>query len=100
MTDSISLHEKLNLETAIIKWQDLQLFFAQGKLLVIDNDFDLIEVASVIANNQADELGELIEHQKVEFATVGWVRANCQDQTELWAVVISPYVVTQLKLDK
>jgi len=99
MSDIISIQEKLNLETAVIKWQDLQLFFAQGKLLVVSNDRDLIEVSSIIANNQTDELSELIEEQNVEFATVEWVRGNCQEQTELWAVVVSPYVVTQLKVD-
>jgi len=99
MTDTLSIQDKLNLETAVIKWQDLERFFAQGKLLVIDNGLDLIGVAGVIANNKADELSRLIEQHKIEFATVEWVRANCQDQTELWAVVISPYVATQLKLD-
>jgi len=100
MTDSVSIQDKLNLETAVIKWQDLQLFFAQGKLLVVSNDQDLVHVAAIIANNQTDELSKLIEEQKVEFATVNWVKENCQEQTELWAVVVSPYVVTQLKVDQ
>lgn len=90
--------EKLNLETAIIKWKELQLFFAQGKLLIISNTVDLIEVATVIAENDETKLGKLIEALQVQFATPDWITANVQDSSDLWAVVVSPYVVAQLKI--
>lgn len=97
--DSLSTQEKLNLETAPIKWKELQVFFAQGKLIIINNSLDLIEVASIIAENEAEKLSKLIEAKNVQFATVDWVKENAQESTELWAVVVSPYVVAQLKVE-
>ncbi len=98
--DSLSVQEKLNLETALIKWKELQIFFAQGKLLIVSNSQDLIQVATVIAENEADKLSKLIEAKHVQFATVDWIKENTKESTELWAVVISPYVVAQLKLEE
>ncbi len=97
--DDLSVQEKLNMETAVIKWKELQVFFAQGKLLIISTGMDLIEVATTIAENEANKLSKLIQAKKVRFATIDWVKQNAQDSTELWAVVVSPYVVVQLKVD-
>ncbi len=97
MSDEISTQQKLNLETASIEWKDLQLFFAQGKLLVVEPNSDLVRVASLIADNELKELESLIEQQKIEFATPDWVKNHCQQSTSLWAVVVSPYVICQLK---
>ncbi len=96
MTDELTTQQKLNLETASIEWKDLQLFFAQGKLLVVDSKQDLVQVASMIADNAVQELESLISNKKIEFATPDWVKANCQENTVLWAVVVSPYVICQL----
>jgi hypothetical protein len=97
--NDLSIQQKLNLETAVIKWKDLQVFFAQGKLLIISNCMDLIEVATIIAENDAKKLSKLIEAKSVQFATIDWVKENAQESSELWAVVVSPYVVAQLKVD-
>ncbi len=96
MSDELSTQQKLNLETASIEWKDLQLFFAQGKLLVVEPQSDLVKVASLIADNQLEELENLIKQQRIEFATPDWVRTNCEQTTSLWAVVVSPYVICQL----
>jgi hypothetical protein len=96
MSEQPTTQQKLNLETASIEWKDLQLFFAQGKLLVVEPSSDLVKVASLIADNKFKELESLIEQQKIEFVTPKWVKLNCQQDTLLWAVVVSPYVVCQL----
>ncbi len=97
MTDQISTNDKLNLETATISWKELELFFAKGKLLVIEETMDLVKVASIIASNDTDALSELIERHSVVFATTDWVKKHCKPETEFWAVVVSPYVIAQLK---
>ncbi|MBV1910245.1 MAG: DUF2288 domain-containing protein [Kangiellaceae bacterium] len=99
MTEQLSTQQKLNLETATVEWKDLQVFFAQGKLLVVEPEADLLEVASSIAENNIGLLEKMIEEHKIAFATANWVNANCQEQTLLWTVVVSPYVVTQLQID-
>ena len=97
MTDQISTNEKLNLETAIISWKELELFFAKGKLLIIERSMDLVKVATIIASNDTKAVSELIEKHDVAFATTDWVKKHCNPTTELWAVVVSPYVIAQLK---
>lgn len=96
MTDEITTKDKLNLETSTIQWKALEMFFAQGKLLIVPNNADLVNTASIIADNNINELERLINDQLVEFATPVWVKSHCKDDTQLWAVVVSPYVIAQL----
>ncbi|MDQ7050459.1 MAG: DUF2288 family protein [Enterobacterales bacterium] len=96
MTQIISTKEQLNLETAEVFWPEIQVFFAQGKLLVVDAQLDLVEVATLIADNQVNQLKNLIENNNVSFVSAEWVKKHCTDTTLLWAVVVAPYVLTQL----
>ena len=96
MIEDLSQKDKLNLETAVIHWKALEAFFAQGKLLIVSPSADLVSTAGIIAENSVKELESLIEAQEIEFASPEWVRKNCVDETELWAVVVSPYVLAQL----
>lgn len=98
MNRQVVTKEKLNLETAIILWKDLQICFAQGKLLIVEPSIDLVDTASLVADNYADKLGSLIDDNKVAFATPEWIKHHCQDDTLLWAVVVAPYVMAQLQL--
>lgn len=97
MTDQLSTQEKLNLETASITWKELQICFAQGKLLITDSKADLIEVATIVAENDTNKLQSIIETGKIFFATPKWIKNHCDDSTNLWAVVVAPYVIAQLK---
>jgi hypothetical protein len=94
---SPSLQEKLNLETALIPWKDLELFFAKGHLLIVDHECDLIHVASQIGSHQIDAIESLIYKNLIQFATPRWIKKNCSETTLFWAVVIAPYVFVQLK---
>ena len=98
--ETLSTPEQLNLETAQIKWLDLQVFFAKGKLLIVDDSIDLIETASLIADNDTTKISELIESHKIAFATIEWAKQHCKELTDFWAVVVSPYVVAQLDKSK
>lgn len=97
MSIDLATKDKLNLETAVIAWKKLQVFFAQGKLLIVKPSNDLVHVAATVANNSVSELELLINDHQVEFATPDWIKAHCTDNTEMWAVVVSPYVIAQLK---
>jgi hypothetical protein len=97
MPDSLTLKEKLNLETAAIPWKDLQICFAQGKLLIVDTTADVVDIASLISENNAKKVKQLIRNTEIAFATTEWIKTHCQEDTLLWAVVVAPYVVAQLK---
>ncbi|TQV87483.1 DUF2288 family protein [Aliikangiella coralliicola] len=92
----LTTKQKLNLETAQISWKELQLFFAKGNLLRVSEHKDLVEVAEKIASNQQDDVETLILSKEIAFATPQWVKKNCQPTTQLWAVVVAPYVLCQL----
>jgi hypothetical protein len=99
MPDNLTLREKLNLETAEIPWKELQICFAQGKLLIIDTAADIIDIASLISENDSEKLKHLIHNDNIAFATPEWIKTYCHEDTLLWAVVVAPYVVAQLKKD-
>ena len=61
MSDNeIPLKQRLNLETGIITWKELELFFAKGNLLQVHVDEDLVATAELIAENREKELSTLI----------------------------------------
>ncbi|QEP44139.1 DUF2288 domain-containing protein [Ectothiorhodospiraceae bacterium BW-2] len=87
--------QKLNLETAVIGWHDLQRFFAAGRVLQVAKTLDLIEVATQMALDNSPMWQQWLQ--------LGLVRAvaDCQaatwyrDNTLLWAVVVRPWVLVQ-----
>jgi len=95
--NEIPLKHRLNLETGIITWKELQLFFAKGNLLQVQVDEDLVATAELIAENREKELSALIEKDKISFVQADWVKQNCQANSEFWAVVVAPYVICQIK---
>ena len=94
--DELPLDLKLNMETAKLSWKELEIFFAKGTLIQVAKGEDLIAIAELIACNNQDELEKLIESKKIEFATPEWIRNNCLPATELWTLVVAPYVLCQL----
>jgi hypothetical protein len=94
--DELPLDQKLNMETAKLSWRELEVFFAKGTLLQVALGEDLIATAELIATNNQSELEKLIVDKKIEFATPEWIRSNCQPTTELWTLVVAPYVLCQL----
>ncbi|HDS1737846.1 DUF2288 domain-containing protein [Pseudomonas sp. BP8] len=101
MTDQVStLYAKLLGETAIIEWKALERFWAKGDLIWVDPDLDLITVAAAMADNRSEifakwrgdgAVGTLSAEQALDLQT---------RDPEIWAVVVSPFVVMQEKKGK
>lgn len=90
-----SVKEKLLSETAKINWHDLQRFFAQGAVLRVDSALDLVEVATLFAEDNAVELEPLLGSLRVSQPTNDMAREWYANNTELWSVVVAPYVLVQ-----
>ena len=65
------LHDKLNLETARIHWQELQPHFARGAAVYVDSHLDLIGIAKLMADYGVEKEtlgidGSTLEHLFVE----------------------------------
>jgi hypothetical protein len=86
---------KVNLETSRIAWKELQRFFAGGTAIYVSNELDLVEVAFQISeDNQAQVMQWLSSGQIGKVAdeqALAWFEADA----EVWAVVVSPYVLVQ-----
>ncbi|AMB85826.1 hypothetical protein AWM79_11130 [Pseudomonas agarici] len=95
-----TLYAKLLGETAAIRWEELQPFFARGALLWVEPSLDLIAVAEAMAANQADKVAGWLAAG--ELAKVSETRAQdlFERDPDLWAVVVSPWVMTQERVEK
>ena len=89
------LYTKLLGETAKIDWQDLERFFAQGKLLSVARDLDLVSVAEAIANDDGPVVTQWLSSGLVERMQAETAADYSARKPELWAVVVSPWVCVQ-----
>ena len=94
-TEQDILFAKLNLETAVIPWLDLQRFFAQGKVLLVNPDQDLVQIATQIAADQADPIQKLTDELKINPVSDQQAKAFSENQARVWAVVVVPWVLIQ-----
>ncbi|NWB94661.1 DUF2288 domain-containing protein [Pseudomonas gingeri] len=95
-----TLYAKLLGETASIRWEELQPFFARGALLWVEPALDLIAAAEAVAENQSGKVAAWLESG--ELAKVSESRALdlFERDPTLWAVVVSPWVLVQERATK
>ena len=92
---SITVQQKLNLETAKISWTEIQRFFAQGLIIVVDQNLDLIEVAAKFTNDDSEDIRELMDGVKIRKADTDDAKTWNRFDTLFWAVVTAPWVLVQ-----
>ncbi|NVJ66622.1 MAG: DUF2288 family protein [Gammaproteobacteria bacterium] len=97
LTPREELIAKLNGETAIVAWAEIERFFAKGNLLLVEKCVDLINCAADMSMDNGEEIGKLINEEKIQAMPVEFVKANCKPETEFWTVVVAPYILAQLK---
>ncbi|BCQ52285.1 DUF2288 domain-containing protein [Burkholderia gladioli] len=90
-----ALYTQLLGETAKIDWCDLERFFAQGKLLSVARDLDLVSVAEAIAADQAEQVTSWLAAGHVARMPSETAQDYASRNPELWAVVVSPWVCVQ-----
>ncbi|MBF7729318.1 DUF2288 domain-containing protein [Pseudomonas sp. N040] len=99
-TQPSPLYLKLLGETARIRWQELQPFFARGALLWVAAELDLVAVAEAVAQDDRSQVAAWLAGSQL--AVVATPRAEdwLQRDPELWAVVVAPWVVIQERSGK
>ncbi len=90
------LKAKLTAETAKIDWASLQRFYASGVLVLVHGSLDLIDVAYAFAVDDKSQVGPWIQQQHVERVSDDIATQWATSQPDLWAVVVSPWVLVQL----
>jgi hypothetical protein len=89
------LRAKVNLETSTIAWKDLQRFFASGAAISVSADLDLVEVAFQISEDNKKQVAQWMADRKVAQVTDEQALAWYEADADVWAVVVSPYVLVQ-----
>ena len=97
ISNSLTTVEKLYSETARISWLELQRFFAQGVVMNVSPELDLVNVAVLFAEDKAEELEALIGAGQVCAPSNDQARKWFQHETVLWSVVVAPFVLVQDK---
>ena len=89
------LRAKVNLETSRIAWKELQRFFASGGAIAVSSDLDLVEVAFQISEDNKKQVAQWLAESKIgpvnDAQALAWYEADA----DVWAVVVSPYVLVQ-----
>jgi hypothetical protein len=91
----LPLKTRLNLETARITWKELGFFFARGRVIEVIAAIDLIEVASALANDDAQQVSDWLNAEQVRVLPDAVAKEWAADDSDLWAVVLAPWVVVQ-----
>ena len=89
------LRTELNLQTAQLRWSELERWFASGGVISVANELDLIDVGARIAADDKEAVQSwmtagLLGRVTDEKAAV-WLSQN----TLLWTVVVKPWILVQ-----
>ncbi|AMO55387.1 hypothetical protein GZ77_10475 [Endozoicomonas montiporae] len=87
--------EKLNLETARIHWKELERFFAQGVVLNVSASLDLVEAACAVSVDDTQLVQKWLNERVLVKVTDQQALQWHEDNTELWSVVVRPWVLVQ-----
>lgn len=96
MDQELPLDYKLLGETARVSWAEIERLFAAGRVIRVDAGLDLIQVGQVFAKDAADQLKCWMQAGQVGLLDDEHAgRWASDDEADLWAVVISPWVLVQ-----
>lgn len=90
-----SIEQDIHLQTAQIRWHELQRFFASGNAIAVDISLDLTHVATQIATNNAAQLKQWMEAGLVDAVKDSQAQQWYEQNALVWAVVIKPWVLVQ-----
>lgn len=83
-------------QTARISFAELQRFFAAGRLILVGDALDLIDVAVALAEDDKDSFSGWIESGEIAAVSDDQARAWLATSEVLWSVVAQPWVLVQL----
>jgi len=94
------LHLKINSETARLPWAELQRHFAQGSVIFVSPDLDLIDVAVRISHDDKASIAAWLADGKVGKVTDEQAQAWTEGAALLWTSVVHPFILVQQEMAK
>ena len=89
------LRAKLLGETATAPWRELQRFFAQGAVVWVAPDLDLIEVGLTMSGDRADQFRAWMDGGRAALVSDRQARDWLAADAHLWTLVIRPWILVQ-----
>nr|WP_324257930.1 DUF2288 domain-containing protein [Cellvibrio fontiphilus] len=89
------IEQQINLETAQIRWHELQRFFASGNAIAVDPTLDLTHVAAQIVADNATQIKQWMDAGLVDAVKDSQAQQWYEENAIVWAVVIKPWVLVQ-----
>jgi hypothetical protein len=91
------LKAKIVSETARISWSELQKFYAAGSVVEVSAELDLVDVAFAFSQDDKAAVQHWLQAGLVDRVADTRAQLWVEQQAELWAVVISPWILVQDK---
>ena len=89
------LRQKINLETARLPWAELQRHFAQGTVIFVSEELDLVDVAVRVSHDDKDSIARWMAEGKIGKVTDAQAQAWTAADAALWTSVVSPFILVQ-----
>ena len=96
----IELRAKINSETARLPWAELQRHFAQGTVVFVSPELDLIDVALRISHDDKDRIASWMADGKIGKVTDEQAQAWAEGEAMLWTSVVHPFILVQQEKKK
>ena len=90
-----SLRNKLNSETARMRWKDLLVYFAGGSVIAVSGELDLVDVALRITQDDKSAVANWMAEQKLGQVSDQQAAAWLESDAVLWTVVVRPWILVQ-----
>ena len=87
--------EELNAETAKISWKEVETFFANGAVIYVSSELDLIDVALDICLDNKLKVQQWMSDNLVNKVSDQQALEWLSGDTVLWSVVVKPWVLVQ-----
>lgn len=86
---------KINLETSLIAWTELQRYFATGAVLVVAPEVDLVEVGFQMSEDNTAKIKHWLDNGQLAHVSDDLARDWLANDVSVWAVVVNPWLLVQ-----
>ena len=87
-------------ETARIAWTELQRFYAQGKVVHVNEAIDLVKVATAFSKDDSVLVSAWIKSEQVAAVTDVQALDWFDSDADVWAVTVAPFILVQSIVEK
>ncbi|MES3025776.1 MAG: DUF2288 domain-containing protein [Pseudomonadota bacterium] len=94
------LRIKINRETARLPWAELERHFAQGSVIFVSAELDLVDVAVRVSHDDKDSIVRWMAEGKIGKVNDEQAQAWTAAAATLWTAVVSPFVLVQPEKSK